>query len=109
VLGAPVPPPGIPGPFALDDAGRLRRLLDGAGLAEVTVDEVPVPLHDDSFDAWLTRTSALAGPLAKRLALLPEPAMGELRARLEAAARPYQTPDGLDFPGVSLLAAGRRL
>jgi hypothetical protein len=34
--------------------------------------------------------------------------MGELRARLEAATRPYKTPAGLDFPGVSLLAAGRR-
>ena len=108
VLGAPVPPPGIPGPFALDDAGRLRRLLDGAGLAEVTVDEVPVPLHDDSFDAWLTRTSALAGPLAKRLALLPDPARRELRARREEAVRPYRSPGGLDFPGVALVAGGRR-
>ncbi|MET0476604.1 MAG: hypothetical protein ABW222_01480 [Actinomycetota bacterium] len=70
---------------------------------------MPTPLRDASFDAWWTRTSALAGPLAKRLAALPEPAMGQLRARLEAAARPYRTPAGLDFPGVSLLAAGRRL
>ena len=27
-IGAPVPPPGIPGPFALGDAGELRGLLD---------------------------------------------------------------------------------
>jgi SAM-dependent methyltransferase len=108
VLGAPVPPPGIPGPFALDDADRLGRLLTGAGLAGVAVDEVPVPLRDDSFDAWLTRTSALAGPLAKRLALLDDPARRELRARLEEAVRPYRTPAGLDFPGVSLVASGRR-
>jgi len=108
-LGAPVPPPGIPGPFALDDPERLARLLADAGLADVAVTEVPTPLRDASFDAWWTRTSALAGPLAKRLAALPEPAMGQLRARLEAAARPYRTPAGLDFPGVSLLAAGRRL
>jgi SAM-dependent methyltransferase len=107
-LGAPVPPPGVPGPFALEDAGRLGRLLTGAGLAEVVVDEVPVPLRDDSFDAWLTRTSALAGPLAKRLALLPDPARQELRSRLEEAVRPYRSPTGLDFPGLSLVAAGRR-
>jgi SAM-dependent methyltransferase len=107
-LGAPVPPPGIPGPFALDDPERLARLLAGAGLAGVAVTEVPTPLRDASFDAWWTRTSALAGPLAKRLAALPVPAMGELRARLEAAARPYKTPARLDFPGVSLLAVGRR-
>jgi ubiquinone/menaquinone biosynthesis C-methylase UbiE len=108
VLGAPVPPPGIPGPFALDDPVRLGGLLTGAGLADVTVEEVPTPLHDASFDAWLTRTTALAGPLAKRLALLPDPARRELRARLEEAVRPYRSPDGLDFPGVSLVASGRR-
>jgi len=108
VLGAPVPPPGIPGPFALDNPVRLGRLLTGAGLADVTVEEVPTPLHDASFDAWLTRTTALAGPLAKRLTLLPDPARRELRGRLEEAVRPYRSPDGLDFPGVSLVAAGRR-
>jgi ubiquinone/menaquinone biosynthesis C-methylase UbiE len=107
-LGTPVPPPGIPGPFALDDPDRLRRLLADADLADVTVTEVPTPLHDASFDAWLTRTSALAGPLANRLAALPDHAREQLRARLQAAVRPYQTPTGLHFPGVSLLAAGRR-
>ena len=108
VLGAPVPPPGIPGPFALEDPGRLGRLLTGAGLADVAVEEVAVPLHDHSFDAWLTRTTALAGALAKRLAMLDDPARRELRARLTEAVRPYATPDGLEFPGVSLVASGRR-
>jgi SAM-dependent methyltransferase len=107
-LGAPVPPPGIPGPFALEDPDRLARLLADAGLAGVAVTEVPTPLRDPSFDAWWTRTSALAGPLANRLALLPEQARGQLRARLAEAVRPYQTPAGLDFPGVSLLATARR-
>jgi SAM-dependent methyltransferase len=107
-LGAPVPPPGIPGPFALDDPDRLGRLLTAAGLADVAVTEVATPLRDPSFDAWLARTSALAGPLANRLALLPEHARLQLRARLAEAVRPFQTPAGLDFPGVSLLAAARR-
>ena len=107
-LGVPVPPPGIPGPFALDDPDRLGRLLADAGLADVAVTEVPTPLRDACFDAWLTRTSALAGPLASRLAALPEQARRQLRARLAEAVRPYPTPNGLDFPGVSLLAAARR-
>jgi hypothetical protein len=88
-----------PRPFALDDPDRL---------AGVAVTEVPVPLRDASFDAWWTRTSALAGPLAKRLALLPETARRQLRARLQVAVQPYQTPTGLDLPGVSLLAAAHR-
>jgi ubiquinone/menaquinone biosynthesis C-methylase UbiE len=107
-LGVTLPPPGVPGPFALDDPERLAGLLAGAGLADVAVTEVPTPLRDASFEAWLARTSALAGPLAKRLAALPEPARRQLRDRLEAAVRPYRTPAGLDFPGVSLLASGRR-
>ena len=77
------------------------------GAPGVTVTEVPTPLRDASFDAWLARTSALAGPLAKRLTALPDHARDQLRARLAEAVRPYQTPAGLDFPGVSLVAAGR--
>jgi enediyne biosynthesis protein CalE5 len=107
-LGTPVPPPGIPGPFALDDPDRLARLLAGAELAGVAVTDVPVPLRDSSFDAWLTRTTALAGPLARRLSALPETARRQLRSRLQVAVQPYQTPTGLDFPGVSLVAAARR-
>jgi SAM-dependent methyltransferase len=107
-LRAPVPPPGIPGPFALDDPDRLARLLADAGLVGVAVTEVPTPLRDASVEAWWTRTSSLAGPLAKRLAALPEDVRRQLRARLAEAARPYQTPAGLDFPGVSLLAVGHR-
>ena len=38
----------------------------------------------------------------------PDPARRELRARLEEAVRPYRSPAGLDFPGVSLLAAAQR-
>jgi ubiquinone/menaquinone biosynthesis C-methylase UbiE len=107
-LGAPVPPPGMPGPFSLDDPGQLARLLTDAEFSEIVVAEVPTPLRDTSFDAWWTRTSSLAGPLAKRLAAVPEPAMRQLQARLREAVRPYQTPAGLEFPGVSLLAAARR-
>jgi hypothetical protein len=104
-IGAPVPPPGIPGPFALEDAAKLGALLEDAGLRDVTVNEVSVPLEVDSFEEWWRRTTALAGPLAKMLELLPEDAMRELEGRAREAARPYETPDGLEFPGVTLVAA----
>jgi SAM-dependent methyltransferase len=108
-IGAPVPPPGIPGPFALGDADELRRLLDDAGLADVEVGELSVPLRTVSFDEWWGRTSALAGPLSAILASMPEEAMQALRERAREAARPYETASGgLDFPGVTLIASGRR-
>ena len=107
-LGRPVPPPGIPGPFSLDDSARLADLLSEAGLVEVVVSELPVPLRAGSFEEWWTRTSALAGPLAKMLAALPEAALEALRVRVREAVSPYQTDAGLEFPGLTLLAAGRR-
>jgi SAM-dependent methyltransferase len=107
-LGAPMPPPGVPGPFSLDDPERLAGLFAAAGFADVAVTELPVPLRDVSFDAWWTRTSALAGPLANRLAAMPEPALHALRARLREAVRPYETDGVLDFPGLSLIVTARR-
>jgi SAM-dependent methyltransferase len=108
-LGAPVPPPGVPGPFALDDAGRVGALLSGAGLEDVTVREVSTPYVAGSFEAWWQRTAALAGPLAQRLAALPDAARQALEARLREAVAPYATPDGLVFEGVTLLARARRV
>lgn len=108
-LGVPMPPPGIPGPFALSDPVALGALLTGAGLADVVVDELPVPLHTVSFEDWWARTSALAGPLAKILGNLAPEAVQGIRARLQEAVVPYENAaGGLDFPGVTLLASARR-
>jgi SAM-dependent methyltransferase len=107
-LGKPVPPPGVPGPFSLDDADRLDALLCDAGFDEVRVSELAVPLRAGSFEEWWTRTSALAGPLASMLAALPEDARRSLRARAQAAVRDYETPDGVEFPGVTLIAQACR-
>jgi SAM-dependent methyltransferase len=108
-IGAPVPPPGIPGPFALGDPDPLRRLLDDGALVDVHVGELSVPLRTVSFDEWWSRTSALAGPLSAILASMPAPAVQALRERARETARPYETASGgLDFPGVALIAAGRR-
>ncbi len=108
-IGRPVPPPGMPGPFALQDAGRLAAVLSDAGLAGVDVEELEAPLRAASFDEWWTRTSALAGPLTHILASLPGEALAAIRTRLLEATRPYETAGGgLDFPGVTVVASGRR-
>ena len=101
-LGRPVPPPGIPGPFSLSDADRLSALL-----GDVPVEELPVPLRAATFEEWWERTSALAGPLTAILGGLPARAKASLAARVRAASAAYETADGLEFPGVSLLASGR--
>jgi ubiquinone/menaquinone biosynthesis C-methylase UbiE len=108
-LGQPVPPPGTPGPFALADAASLERLLVTNGLDSVAIRALPVPLTAASFDQWWSRVSALAGPLTTILNSLPEVAQRELADRLRAAVRPFEENDGtLHFPGLALLASGRR-
>jgi SAM-dependent methyltransferase len=107
-LGAPVPPPGVPGPFSLEDARSLAALLSEAELSDVVVSEFPAPMRAAFFEEWWTRTCALAGPLAKMLASLPEEGSRAIRARAREAVRAYETPDGLEFPGVTLLAGARR-
>jgi SAM-dependent methyltransferase len=100
--GIQVPPPGVPGPFSLSDPDRLRAVL-GEGVA---VDEVSVPYRAGSFDEWFSRSAALAGPLAQRLASLPAPVLEGIRAKVREAASEYVTADGIEFPGVGLVAAG---
>jgi SAM-dependent methyltransferase len=102
-VGAPVPPPGIPGPFSLDSAEAFSAVLGGA-----EIEEVPVPLHADSVEEWSSRVGDLAGPLANLLRAMEPEAAAELRRRFEQAAQPYLTDAGLTFPGVALLASGRR-
>ena len=105
--GRPIPPPGVPGPFSLGDSDGLAALLRDAGIADVVVAEQPTPLPAGSFEQWWETTSALAGPLSKILADLPEPASHALRERLRGAIRAYETPTGVELPGVALIAGGR--
>ena len=107
-LGRPVPPPTVPGPFALADAGTLEQILRAAGLDDVTVEEFAVPLRVNSLDDWWMRVSALAGPLANILAAMAPEARDALRTRAEDAAAGYATSDGYEFPGLALVAGATR-
>ncbi len=108
-FGAPMPPPGIPGPFALEDASRLGDLVREAGFTAGTVEQLDVPTGAASFDHWWSRTTALAGPLAKAIAGLPQASADALRERAREAVAPYTTVDGaLVFPGLTLIATGQR-
>jgi ubiquinone/menaquinone biosynthesis C-methylase UbiE len=102
-LGRPVPPAGVPGPFSLSDPSRLGAVL--SRLRDVSVREVEAPARAASFEDWWERTCALAGPLTSILASLPA---APVRERAREAARAYETPDGLEFPGLTLLASATR-
>lgn len=108
-LGETIPPPGVPGPFSLSADGLLAGLLAGAGFGDVAIDEVAVPLRAPSAEAWWTRGIAMGGPVARRLASLPDDRIASARADALAAVAPYAGPDGgLSVPGVTLLAHASR-
>ena len=107
-VGHEVPPPGMPGPFALADELALGRLARDAGFRDIHVDHVAVRFHAPSFDEWWTHTSALAGPIASIVASLSDTAKAELLDQLRVASSPYETNDGLDIPGLSLVLTARR-
>ncbi len=104
------PPPGLPGPFALDDPALLADTLTAGGLADVTVEHVRTPMHVASLDAWWAQVPELAGPLAQALAGMEDDVRAEIRARAcaSAAAVARRVADGLVLDGEILVAAGRR-
>jgi SAM-dependent methyltransferase len=106
-LGGTFPPPGVPGPFSLDDSEKLRAVLSGGGLSGVDVSEVEVPWRGSSIDEWWSVTSALAGPLTKILEAQPPDTVKQIRSRAGEALAQYEKGDGLEVPGVALLGTGR--
>lgn len=102
-IGRPVPPPGMPGPFALADTDELGRLLEEARFAEAHIDTVSVPLHAASFEAWWARTRAIAGPVTAIINNLGPARQTDLEQHLRTALAPFQTATGLELPGTSHL------
>jgi SAM-dependent methyltransferase len=106
-FGVPFPPPGIPGPLSLGGPGQLERALAAGGLQGAEISEVEVPFRADSFDEWWERTTALAGPVAKLLEAQPSEVVESIRSHAREALSRYETADGLEIPGVTLVALAR--
>jgi SAM-dependent methyltransferase len=107
-LGGTFPPPGVPGPFSLDDPERLGAVLTQGGLSAVRVVEVPMPYRGDSLEDWWSRVPAMAGPLANVLAAQPEESVKAIRDQAVWALKRYETAEGLEIPGLTLVASGTR-
>ena len=107
-VGHPVPPPGMPGPFALSDEVALTGYAEHAGLVDVALDRVDVPFHAASLESWWEHTTALAGPVAQIVKGFDEPTLSSLMAELRTRLAPYATSDGFELPGVSLVVSARK-
>jgi hypothetical protein len=98
----------MPGPFALDDEGRFAAVLSEGGLQQVAVESFETPYTTDSLDEWWSRTTALAGPLAKLLAVQPPEAIDAIRERAAKTLAQFEASGGLEIPGVALIASATK-
>ena len=101
----PPPQPGAPGIFSMASEERTRELLEGAGLALVRTEEVPVrfPFGDlEDYESWAME---VAGPLAMVLRGLSEAEREALKVELEEGFTPFVVADGgYELPGLALCA-----
>lgn len=107
-LGMTLPPPGVPGPFSLDDPAVLADTLRAGGLDDVHVRRVATPMSAPSVSAWWDRVLQLAGPVALMLAALEPDVRDAIRQRAldTAASEARQTDDGICFEGSALVGCG---
>lgn len=106
-VGMQIPPPGIPGPFALSEAGALDGLLRDHGFDAVTIEGVEAPFRCASVEQWLQTVPALAGPVAALLEALPAEMVDAIRVDAAAAVAAYVGGDEIVIPGLALVASGR--
>src|SRR5262245_34007562 len=90
------------------DPDEFRRLLEGAGLQDVTLDDHGgTHLLTDVYALWQGATGGMA--LTSSLLVHQEPAMqAAIRAALERRAAVYQTERGLALPIAFRVGAGRK-
>src|SRR6478609_3818468 len=105
-LGAPVPPPGMPGPFALSEDGALAGVLAAAGFHDIAVRDVAVPMQVGYFEDWWGIVPSLAGPVAALLASLPDDVTSAIRSNAESVLSAFATEGGYAIPGLSLVGVG---
>jgi SAM-dependent methyltransferase len=99
------PKPGEPGQFALDDPGRIQKLVRSAGFANVAVAEVAIEYRFAGWDDYRRVVTSLAASLRELLSTLD----ARIRTEVDAAARDrlerFRTEDGYVLPGVALVTS----
>lgn len=108
VTGRGIPGLEGPGPFALGDADRLRRLFAETGFGDVAVEAVAAPVRTPSFEAWWARNLTLGGPAVGSLNNLDAGTRDRVKEKVRASASAYETDGALVLPGLAFVLAGRR-
>lgn len=102
VADLPAPDPNAPGPFALDDAARLRGLLENAGLSQLTIEPCRCDLDYGTVDEASSFFQRF-GPLAAAARTLEQNVMERAFAQLPAVVEQHATNGRLVLPSLTWL------
>jgi len=106
-----VPPPDVPQGYSIfrfSDTNEFRRLLEGAGLAEIMVQDHNTAYLVPDVDAlWHGGLGSFA-VTASTIAHQDKATQAAIRAALERRAAAYKTPAGLELPIAFKIGAGRK-
>lgn len=102
----PVPPPDVPGPFLLADPDRVRRILEEAGFADVTVDGAAAGMWfgDDADEAYVF----VLGQLGWMVEGLDEAGQDRATAALHATCAAHETDEGVVYESAIWTIRARR-
>jgi SAM-dependent methyltransferase len=111
VLGRPDPqPPEAPGPFSFGDAGRVRRVLEGAGLREASLRRFDAPMRFGTSDSLEDAAQEIArvGPTARLLVDRDPATVSKALAAIRAILPPFASPKGgVEFPAAAWIVTAR--
>jgi ubiquinone/menaquinone biosynthesis C-methylase UbiE len=103
---APAAQEGVPGPFALAGAERVRELMQRAGFFEVHVEPIQLARRHASFDEFWEVTLDLSRTFHDAVLARPQAEVAEIRSALAERLQPFTAADGsLDIPALSLAAS----
>ncbi len=101
----PPPPPDAPGPFAFADRDRLRRILTGAGFADVAIEPHDQAIGGGDLETTV-RTTLNVGPVGA--ALRDNPALQpQMADAVRAALAPHAGPEGVKLPSATWIVTAR--
>jgi hypothetical protein len=95
--------PLAPGPFAFADAGRLRNILDEAGLADIRIEALDSTMNMGADVDEAAAQAMRIGPLARAMTGLDD----EMREKIRNAVKPvlarYKSHEGITPPAACWL------
>lgn len=102
------PEPGAPGMFTMASDGRIRELLEGAGLAVRALEDVHVTFVSDTIDAYVESARETGGVFASVWAEASEAERRALTDELADAFARYRVDGRYALPGVAACVAAER-